>query len=32
MLYLMFVLVTDEVSDVVVNVCIGDWWSKGCCS
>jgi hypothetical protein len=24
MLYLMFVLVTDEVSDVVFNVCIGD--------
>jgi hypothetical protein len=31
MLYLMFVLGTGELSDVVVNVCIDDWWSKWCC-
>ena len=27
-MYLMSVLVTDERSDVVFNVCIGDWWNK----
>jgi hypothetical protein len=31
MLYLMFVLVTDELSDVVFNVWIGDGWTKCCC-
>ena len=31
MLYLMFVYMTDEVTDVVFNVCIGDWWTKWCC-